>query len=275
MNILVAINTQYIKQLNILLQSIQKSNKEEQFDIYILHRCLTGKDIKQIKNNLNIEKFHIKAIKINDKEISTFPVYEERYPVEIYFRIFASKYLPQELDRILYLDVDTLVINKLNELYNMDFEDNYFIAATHIKKIVHKFNEIRLGIKEENPYINTGVLLMNLKELRKIQVDKEVTEFVKRNRKKLMLPDQDIINTIYGDRIKLVDELKYNLGDRNLNLYNINNTSNKINLRWICKNTVIIHYFGRNKPWNSNYIGKLGCFYKKIERMNQVSIGGK
>ena len=264
MNILVTINAQYINQLNVLLNSIQKSNKNENFDIYILNRDLNEKQIEEIKKGLDLEKFYIKNIKINEEEISNLPVYEQRYPLEIYFRIFAAKYLPSNIDRVLYLDADTLVINKLNELYDMDFEGNYFIATTHIRKMLHKFNEIRLGIEKDEPYINTGVLLMNLKELRKIKIENEGINFIEKNKKKLILPDQDIISAIYGNKIKLVDDLKYNLGDRNLNYYNLNHPKSKIGIKWIRKNTVIIHYFGRNKPWNNGYIGKLGCFYDKL-----------
>ncbi len=264
MNILVTINAQYINQLNILLNSIQKSNRDEKFNIYILNKGLNKKQIEEIKKGLNSENFYINDIKINKAEISQLPVYEERYPLEIYFRIFAAKYLPSNIERVLYLDADTLVINKLDQLYNMDFEGNYFIATTHIRKILHKFNEIRLGMEKDEPYINTGVLLMNLEELRKIKIEKEVIDFIQKNKKKLILPDQDIISMIYGNKIKLVDDLKYNLGDRNLNYYNLNNPNQKIGMKWIYKNTVIIHYFGRNKPWNNGYIGKLGCFYYKL-----------
>ena len=275
MNILVTINAQYINQLNILLNSIQKSNKNEKFNIYILNRDLNKKQIEEIKKNLDLEKFYINDIKINESEISNLPIYEQRYPLEIYFRIFAAKYLPDDIDRILYLDSDTLVINKLDELYYMDFEGNYFIATTHIRKMLHKVNEIRLGIEKDEPYINTGVLLMNLKELRKIKIEKEIMDFIQKNKKKLILPDQDIISTIYGNKIKLVDDLKYNLGDRNLNNYNLNNPKSKIGMKWICKNTVIIHYFGRNKPWNNGYIGKLGCFYDKLLKELELNSNSK
>ena len=267
MNILITINKKYIKQVNILLNSIQYSNTKENFDIYILHRDLEESDLKIINNNLDLKRFQIHLIKITENEIHKFPVYEKRYPVEIYFRIFASKYLPQDLEKILYLDADTIVINPLKELYEIDFENNYFIAATHVKKVLHKLNEIRLNIKEDEPYINTGVLLMNLRELRKVNIEKEVKEFIKKNEKKLLLPDQDIIVSIYGDKIKLVDSLKYNLGERTVNAYNINHPQNPIGLRWVCRNTVIIHYFGRNKPWNKQYRGRLDCFYHKIEKL--------
>ncbi len=49
----------------------------------------------------------------------------------------------------------------------MDFQGNYFLACTHIRKVLNKINRIQLGIKKKYPYINSGVMLMNLEELRK------------------------------------------------------------------------------------------------------------
>ena len=267
MNILLTINKKYVKLVNILLNSIQLSNKDTKFDVYILHRELDIEDKNIIESGLDLNKFNIKMIKIDEEEVKNFPQYQKRYPKEIYFRLFATKYLPENIDKILYLDSDTLVINKLDELYNMDFEGNYYIATTHVKKILRKINEVRLRIDDDVPYINTGVLLINLKELRKIDVQKEVCEFVENNSKKLMLPDQDIITALYGEKIKIIDALKYNLGDRDLNIYNLNHIKNPIGLKWVKENTVIIHYYGRNKPWNKNYRGKLGVFYYRLERI--------
>lgn len=267
MNILLTINKKYVKLVNILLNSIQLSNKDTKFDVYILHRELDIEDKNIIESGLDLNKFNIKMIKIDEEEVKNFPQYQKRYPKEIYFRLFATKYLPENIDKILYLDSDTLVINKLDELYNMDFEGNFYIATTHVKKILRKINEVRLRIDDDVPYINTGVLLINLKELRKIDVQKEVCEFVENNSKKLMLPDQDIITALYGNKIKIVDALRYNLGDRDLNLYNLNHIKNPIGLKWVKENTVIIHYYGRNKPWNKNYRGKLGVFYYRLERI--------
>lgn len=267
MNILLTINKKYVKLVNILLNSIQLSNKDTKFDVYILHRELDIEDKNIIESGLDLNKFNIKMIKIDEEEVKNFPQYQKRYPKEIYFRLFATKYLPENINKILYLDSDTLVINKLDELYNMDFEGNYYVATTHVKKILRKINEVRLRIDDDVPYINTGVLLINLKELRKIDVQKEVCEFVENNSKKLMLPDQDIITALYGNKIKIVDALRYNLGDRDLNLYNLNHIKNPIGLKWVKENTVIIHYYGRNKPWNKNYRGKLGVFYYRLERI--------
>lgn len=57
--------------------------------------------------------------------------------------------------------------------------------------------------------------------------------------------------------------LLYNLGDKGLRLHNLNK-KNKIDINWVRKNTIVIHYYGRNKPWNKNYDGILNVFYDEI-----------
>lgn len=62
--------------------------------------------------------------------------------------------------------VDLVVINSLEELYNTDFDGNYYVACSHVKEIQTKINQVRLGVDVDVPYINTGVMVMNLKVLR-------------------------------------------------------------------------------------------------------------
>lgn len=262
MNILLAINNNYISQTKVLLNSILKSNQNELFNVYIMNKELTADEKNNIINSVN-SNIKIKFITIDNNEINKFPVYEKRYPVEIYFRLFASIYLPKSIDRILYLDVDTIVINSLKELYNMDFDNNLFIGATHIKEKLHKFNVLRFGVDDNYVYVNTGVLLMNLSLLRKINLEDKIINFVNKNKNKLLLPDQDTIFALFGNRIKQIDSLKYNLGDKEINLHNLYN-KNKIDINWVKNNSVIIHYYGRNKPWNRDYKGILDYFYNNF-----------
>ena len=60
MNILVTINTQYINQLNILLNSIQKSNRDKEFNIYIINKDLTQEQIEKIKKRIGFRKISYK-----------------------------------------------------------------------------------------------------------------------------------------------------------------------------------------------------------------------
>ena len=265
LNILLAINKQYKQQAIVLIYSILKSNKNDNINIYILHRSLDISDEEEIKNKINDTRCNINFIKLDISKLEKLPVYQKRYPLEIYFRLYAVNYLPDTVERILYLDADTLVINSLHNLYTMDFENNYFIATTHIGKFLKEINNIRLDLDKEDKYINTGVMLMNIKELRKVDITNEISKFLENN-KLLLLPDQDIISCVFGKKIKLVDENLYNFGEREWNKYNLKNINKPIDLKWIRKNTVIIHYYGKNKPWNGNYIGTLNVFYNKMKR---------
>ena len=84
------------------------------------------------------------------------------YTKEMYYRLLAFKLLPEELDRILYLDPDMLVLNPVREFYNTDLEGYLYAAAYHDKISVKELNRIRLMPYEIRNYYNSGVLLMNL-----------------------------------------------------------------------------------------------------------------
>lgn len=260
MNILFSINKGFKRLLINCIRSIQRFPGS--YEVYILHSCLDDGDIEEIRSCAG-KNANINGIFVNLDSLNDFPE-SKRYPKEIYYRIFAARLLPDNLDRILYLDADTIVINPLDGLYNMDFEGAYFIACTHTREILTKINQARLGAKNDAVYVNTGVMMMNLKLLREEQKIEDVYDFVERRGAGLLLPDQDIITALYGDKVKIADSMIYNLSDRTLALYNADLRNERRNLDWVRRNTVVIHYFGRHKPWNGKYIGVLDVFYNEL-----------
>ncbi len=262
MNLLFAINEKFVPLFCSCVHSIVKNGGEEHYDAYILHSDLTEESKKAVCDGAG-ETVSCHFIDLNPEMFAGFPE-SKRYPKQIYYRLAAPLLLPENLDRILYLDVDLVVINPLAELYNMDFEDNYYIACTHVKKILTKINQKRLGTEKEVPYINTGVMLLNLPLLRENVKLNDIRQFAKEKMHSFLLPDQDILTALYGERVKLADTMRYNLSDRILSSRNANPLNPKRDLDWVRKNTVIVHYCGKNKPWNDYYIGTLGVFYKEL-----------
>lgn len=264
MNILFTVNRGYLEHLEDCVQSIIRFPSDDGYDIYIIHSDLEREDENRLESFFrDCVRFHF--IYVNPEENYQFPE-TDRYPMEIYYRIFASFILPDKLDRILYLDADTLVINSLTELYNTPFCRNYFLACTHIRKTLSTINRLRLGIKDDRPYINSGVMLMNLEALREKQRIEEITDYVERYKNVLTLPDQDIISALYGDKVGLLDTMRYNLSDRILSFYNVDINHEKLDLDWVRENAVIIHYCGKNKPWNKGYRGILHVFYEELKQ---------
>lgn len=256
MNILVTLNAGYLEVLIVMLKSLAHSNKQKKFDVYVMNSSLTKKDIEYLKENA-LKNINIIDLKISDKELDKAPV-TKRYPKEMYYRILASYYLPKKVDKILYLDPDLVVINKIDKLYKIDLDNYYFAAASHIWGMLQTFNRIRLRMRNDDIYINSGVMLMNIKLLRKEQNREDVYNFIKKNKNKLMLPDQDVISGLYANKILPLDPYVYNMTEKLLKQAYF---MPHINERWIKDNSVIIHYCGKNKPWNNNYKGTLNKFY--------------
>lgn len=248
------------------LRSIVRFPCETGYRAHILHSDLTPEDMAKIREA--VPEAVIAEAKVDESFFQDFPE-TKRYPQQIYYRIFAAQFLPNDLERVLYLDTDTIVIRSLETLYHMEFQGASYIACTHVRALLGRMNCLRLGVQEDVPYINTGVMLMNLEQLRKQQTIQEVLEFVQDKKNRLLLPDQDIITALYGEQIHLTDSYVYNLSDRILAMYNTRHPGTVRDLAWVRQNTCIIHYCGKNKPWNPNYLGKLDVFYRELQQTGE------
>lgn len=263
-NILVTLDKNYIPYLNIMLSSLLYSNPDCWFDVYLLHSSLNKEDTTSTVDVL-ADRGELILLNADEVGLDGAPT-TSRYPKEIYYRIFAAKYLPDHMDRVLYLDPDLIVNGSIRQLYDLPMDDYYFAAASHTGPFLRKMNELRLDMEDESPYINSGVMLMNLKRLRDEQNYDDVFRYIERRKNFLILPDQDIISSLYGSKIYALDTYRYNMTE---SLYQMHAPFERdMDLNWVRKHAVIIHYCGRNKPWKENYIGQLDVFYKEtVSRM--------
>lgn len=261
MNLLFCIDRHVLGQLVVCLRSIARNGAAAHYRVFVLHSDLDSGVRESLSRDFPNMEFTF--LTVPRSMFEGFPV-TERYPREIYYRLAAPILLPHDLDRILYLDADTLVINPLRSLYEMNFEGNLFVACTHTREILTKLNRVRLNSPRAEHYINSGVLLMNLPLLRLVLDLKQMARFVRERKLPLFLPDQDILTGLYGDRVKLVCAMRYNLSDKVLNQYNAKKGRRKRGIDWVRKHTVIVHYCGRNKPWRGDYRGALGVLYREM-----------
>lgn len=260
MNLLVTLNSNYIYPLCVLLRSVKATNQTTKFDIYIAHSSLTENDFKEIDANIN-ENMTIHSIVVDENVFNGAPILS-RISKETYYRLLLDSYLPKEVDRILYIDPDTVVINSLDEFYNIDFKGKVIAAAPHTYGLVELANVIRLGLGKNSHYVNAGVILVDVDAWRKTITTSEIVDFVARNIKKLKLSDQDAINMIFDGKILFVDERKYNLDEKTFSHYSV---MRKISMDWVEKNTVIVHFNGSKKPWAAKkYRGKLGGYFERF-----------
>lgn len=287
MNVLVTLDAGYLHPLTVMLRSLLDNHscgyngEEWEIDVYVMNSGLTSNHFEKVRRGVelycgakNANRMKLIDVKVDRSMLKDAPI-TDRYPQEMYYRIFAAKFLPDELDRVLYLDPDMVIINSLTGLYCMDLEDDWFAAASHVGPVLEKINELRLQSEDPGPYINSGVMLMNLEKLRKHQDIQQVFDYIERMKDALILPDQDVISALYGGKIKEIDHYRYNMTERILRVQQLPGVTGlqtlqgmePVDIKWICRNSCVIHYIGRNKPWKERYIGKLDFFYHWYNRI--------
>ena len=146
----------------------------------------------------------------------------------------------------------------MSELYNIDIKDNY-IAGVVSPSYYFKEQENckRLNLPSMRKYINAGMMLMNLMQIRRDNITQKFKELVKRNSNG---QDQDVINVAcYGKILTLPP--KYNAMVFSLKENNplLRHLYTEEEISEANKSPIIIHYANKFKPWNS-----IGVYMEKF-----------
>ena len=267
MELLVTVDKNYIPPLQVMLTSLHMNNPGEDVELYLLHSKLQEKELEPLEKQCGRLGYKFFPVKIEDSWFSQAPV-TKQYPREMYYRLLAPCFLPQKLHRILYLDPDILVINSLKPLWETDMKGRLFAAAAHTGKtnLANNINQVRLGTTHK--YFNSGVLLINLDQGRKEILPEEIFRYAGEHAKELLLPDQDILNAVFGSRTLELDDYLWNYDARNYSTYLLR-SGGVCDMDWVMRNTGILHFCGKTKPWQAGYMHRFGILYKHYMQINR------
>ena len=95
--------------------------------------------------------------------------------VNSYARLFLSSIIDNSVDKIIYLDCDSIVNGSLCELWNKNISE-YYVAG--VSDTVSDNTKLQVNLDSNSPYINAGMLLINLKKWRDDDIEKNFIEFI-------------------------------------------------------------------------------------------------
>ena len=270
-NILCATDDNYAPYCGIMLTSLFENNKELNFCIYILVEQLSNKSKNEFATLARIYNQRIEIITVDSDKLKDCPMHDDDYvSLVTYYRLLAPQLLPQEIDKLLYLDSDMIIDRSIESLYNTDIE-NYAIAAALDEDYMNEEKYKRLEYAFEKKYFNAGVLLINLKYWRDNKVMQRCFEYIKGNANKLIFHDQDTLNFVLKDEKKEI-HIKNNFQTgfihkkRNVEPGLINDINESVVA------PVVIHYTGLNKPWKYGVHPYKNHFlhYKSISAWSEI-----
>lgn len=259
-----------------IISLLDKSDKNKFYKIHILNDNMSLENIKKIKG-LQTSNSEIIFNSINNNLECINDRLDNRlrpdiFTLTIYFRLFIPEMF-KEYDKAIYIDSDVVLNSDISELYDIDLENNY-IGACRDKSIIgiREFeNYFTKGVGiDYRDYINSGVLLLNMKELRNKKLSDKFLYLLNKYHFENVDPDQAYINFLCNGKIKYLD----NAWDAMPNL-----EKNKI------ENPKLIHYNLFFKPWHYDNItyeeyfweyAKKSIYYEEIVKIkNNYSASDK
>jgi lipopolysaccharide biosynthesis glycosyltransferase len=193
--------------MGVSMLSLMENNREiDSIRFHILDGGISDESKQKI--NLMLNSY--------GRDCTFYPIYDivestitnqklSRGSYSMFSRIFIGKIFPEHLTRVLYLDCDTLVLGTLDELWGIDIEDNIVAAVNDCFSVMHRK---LIGLQKTDVYFNSGVLLINMLQWRKFDVEEKICHVLAQS-SNLPYPDQCALNMVLATRTKLVHP-KYN-----------------------------------------------------------------
>ena len=227
---------------------IHSKNNGSKYNLNIIHTNLSFRQMKLL-TLLENEDIHVNIIGFNaDKYSGIKNVYHISNTALIKFDI--PNIFP-DLDKILYIDGDILIQKDLSNLFNIDLKNNYIAATREMQASLWKYEKI-IGSKY---YVNSGVILFNLKQMRKDGVPQKMIDKKMNQPSNWKCMDQDVFNFICDGRIHFLD-VSYNCTisifiKRDWTIKEINKfyKTHYKSMEDLINTATILHFAGDYKPW--------------------------
>lgn len=274
-NIALASDHTYAPQLEACAISVLSHNKNNAISFKILDNGMTDEDIICLSETIQKRggMLQIYDVKNIEQRMGFLPPYFQN-SLGAYCRIFLPELLP-EYDKILYLDCDIIVRDDLGKMWENDIDEYYIGACKDTVPVKHKQD---LGLRPEDLYINSGMLLINLKLWRKDQITQKIIKCIDNIRDTINLPDQDAINIVCR-KIKIL-EAKYNVMspaylmpyENIIGYFNVSNYYSEEEINRAKREPCIIHFTGYPdaRPWEKECHHPLKKVFWKYQKEGNI-----
>lgn len=198
--------------VNVLLTSMEsliENNTKNRLNIYLINNEISEQGIFRIRSK-ETKNVKIQIISFPDftNFFSTSIKYDAQHlSISTYGRLFISELLPNYVDKVIYLDCDTIICGDLAELYNYSLGEKVLAGVDDCKSKKYRWV---LGLEKSANYINAGVLLIDLNRWREFECEKKLVNYIQVHNGNIHFEDQGAINATLNEQIKILP-LKYNV----------------------------------------------------------------
>lgn len=205
----------YAVLLATLIKSIELNHhSQEKLDFFLVDDGISSKNKLKISNSINSSITTIHWLKMSaciPKHIK-LPIDRGSLPLNIYTRLFIPYFIPENIERVIFLDVDMIILEDISKLWATDFGENIIAAVQdQFIQVVSRWGGVNnyreLGIPPSNKYFNAGLMLIDIKRWQEENITDRVLKCVFENKKNVSFYDQYGLNAILAFKWFSLDPL--------------------------------------------------------------------
>lgn len=267
----------YVPQAGVTFQSLLENRKQDVFyHLFVVHSVITNENREKLLNLVGRHEqaelqfielsCHLAKIKFDDNDFAT------QHAGAVFTKETLYRCIPdlipefEKYDKIIYSDVDIIVVQDISELWDIDLE-NYYLAGVKVPQFLYK-ERTHLPPKFEDKYFAGGLWIMNLKKMRKDSIGEKTMKIIKNPPVRLRWNDQDVMNLACDTNVKFISYKYISIPDwlpllQNKNFTDAYYPNNE--LKETMYHPAIIHYAGR-KPWRNPNTLKADLWYYWLEK---------
>lgn len=257
MNILLTFNENYAQHAAACMTSICENNRwDNDLHFYLLVDNITEKSLEKFSTYETIYGCKVSIQNIHGFMSSIDSSFDTSGWNEIVMaRLLMARYLPESVDKILYLDGDTIIRSSLRPLWDCPMSGNLLGAVIEPTVKNSKLNQ--LGVRDAG-YFNAGVLLVDIRAWREQGAEQQLLEICRNKKDILTSNDQDALNLLCAGNFKVLSPT-YNYANT-FDYYPYEYLSkleknypfpSKSEFAKIKENPCIVHYLGEDRPWRT------------------------
>lgn len=209
MNVILSSDDNYARHLGVAIYSLLSNNTDvEKIHIYVIDNQI---------ENASVQKLRDIVIPFTNADIYFIPFAEYMsalhlnmvHPISLssYARLFIAEMLPDNVDRVLYMDCDMCVMGSLSALWNWDLKGHCLGA---IQDTIPTKTKADVGLLADQRYFNAGLLLIDLMKWRQMGVGKKCLVFIDSYNGHVNHHDQGVLNGVLKDQWERLP-LRYNV----------------------------------------------------------------
>ena len=241
----------YFLQAQTLMMSLVKTQVSAT-KLVIFGNNWTNKELQALKN-LETSNLSTEVIEVDHNQFSNIKL-TNKFPLATAYNVLAPRFLISGQARALYVDADVVVTEDLDDLFAMTLTTPVAaVLDAHIGWIAspsmwRPWREE--GIAPLAPYLNTGVMLIDIESWNKAEISERILEYLERY--ELPCVDQDAINLVLRGKF---DQLapRYNLMPYHYlwKFRYVDAISSDLEIGDAIQNPAIIHFHRSflGKPW--------------------------